>query len=105
MAWARPGPGLSLRWMSCKQTKGVAARKPRTDGTETQNNGGPVPLGQQSFVAQWATRGHQPGQLLPLTWTSQFSMISRPCFPMRQPMAEVAHGHLIPASRAEGPDL
>jgi hypothetical protein len=34
MAWARPGPGLSLRWMSCKQAKGVATRKHRTDGIE-----------------------------------------------------------------------
>lgn len=32
MAWARLGPGLSLGWMSCKQAKGVATRKHRTDG-------------------------------------------------------------------------
>jgi hypothetical protein len=32
--------------------------------------GGRVPLGQQSFVVQWATGDQQQGQLLPLTQAS-----------------------------------
>lgn len=35
----RPGPGLSLRWMSCEQANGLASRKHRNDGIETYNNG------------------------------------------------------------------
>lgn len=62
--------------MSYEQAEGVAARgggAAKTIAQRPRDNGGHVPRGQQSFVAQWASGGQQPGQLLLLTRPAGFS--------------------------------
>lgn len=104
MALPRPGPWLSLGQMSYAQAEGAAAGGLQKQWHRDPGQWGHVPQGQQSFVTQWAARGRQPGQLLPLTRADRvFKSFPGPVFLRGSQSLGQPGSHLMPARWAEGP--